>query len=102
MVADKGPLRERNRRWLPTWFSGKAGRVVVSRGRFELPTCGLGNRRSIQLSYRDALSAQQSTTIICHRQPALRTRLGGHGAAPEAGEPAGVLLKVLPPLNPTT
>ena len=25
----------------------------TSRGRFELPACGLGNRRSIQLSYRD-------------------------------------------------
>ncbi len=25
---------------------------VVTLGRFELPTCGLGNRRSIHLSYR--------------------------------------------------
>jgi hypothetical protein len=27
-------------------------REVVTLGRFELPTCGLGNRRSIHLSYR--------------------------------------------------
>ncbi len=25
---------------------------MVTLGRFELPTCGLGNRRSIHLSYR--------------------------------------------------
>ena len=29
-----------------------AGEELVTLGRFELPTCGLGNRRSIHLSYR--------------------------------------------------
>ena len=31
---------------------GKRGKELEALGRFELPTCGLGNRRSIHLSYR--------------------------------------------------
>jgi hypothetical protein len=32
-------------------------------GRFELPTCGLGNRRSIHLSYRAKRSSLQFTIL---------------------------------------
>jgi hypothetical protein len=35
---------------------------MVTLGRFELPTCGLGNRRSIHLSYR-ATYAQCTKTF---------------------------------------
>src|SRR5581483_6221774 len=34
---------------------------MVTLGRFELPTCGLGNRRSIHLSYRATCSHNQRT-----------------------------------------
>ncbi len=39
-------------------------RILVTLGRFELPTCGLGNRRSIHLSYRATLARNYS---ILHR-----------------------------------
>src|SRR5262245_55327352 len=44
---------------------------VEALGRFELPTCGLGNRRSIHLSYRAdrrILIALQSLPFCCGRQ----------------------------------
>jgi hypothetical protein len=36
--------------WRAIWLTCRY--LVVTLGRFELPTCGLGNRRSIHLSYR--------------------------------------------------
>ena len=41
--------------------------VVEALGRFELPTCGLGNRRSIHLSYRAEVLANSSLSFLILR-----------------------------------
>jgi hypothetical protein len=43
---------------------------LVTPGRFELPTCGLGNRRSIHLSYGVSLAAMQTDWLYFTRHDA--------------------------------
>jgi hypothetical protein len=64
LLTNKATATSRNLIYLNGIILFRKDDSLVTLGRFELPTCGLGNRRSIHLSYRATLESLQRTCTV--------------------------------------
>ena len=65
MLSTSAATRTRDLRFRrPLLYPTELLRLVVPQGRLQLPTYGLGNRRSVQLSYQGISGGERTRTAV--------------------------------------